>query len=120
MPRGGVPKAACVVRGHRGIAARETDRERLRKVAVEMRHQGLTQEEVAAKLGVSDATISNWKSQNSTQAIPVLELLASPSPPTSGFVSRVSFRRGRPPAAEAFRRTPVASSLSRRRRTALG
>jgi transcriptional regulator with XRE-family HTH domain len=31
-----------------------------------MRRQGLTQQEVAERLGVSDATISNWENERSS------------------------------------------------------
>jgi ParB-like chromosome segregation protein Spo0J len=40
---------------------KEKEKEELKKKALELRKQGLTQEEVAEKLGVSPMTISNWE-----------------------------------------------------------
>jgi hypothetical protein len=46
-----------------------------------MRQQGLTQEEVAAKLGVSGATIFNWESQNGDTSNSIVGNACVPEPP---------------------------------------
>ncbi len=42
---------------------KEKEKEELKKKALELRKQGLTQEEVAERLGVSQMTISRWESE---------------------------------------------------------
>jgi hypothetical protein len=44
------------------------EQELQRKTAVEMRRQGLTQQEVAERLGVTRQTIDNWENENSANA----------------------------------------------------
>jgi len=47
---------------------KEKEEEELKQKALELRKQGLTQEEVAKRLGVARSTISMWERENETQS----------------------------------------------------
>jgi len=75
-----------------GLKRREKPEE-MKEKALEMRRQGLTQEQVARELGVSQRVISNWERDALEEPAKIADSSKTPEPPTSQTSGRLDNKR---------------------------